>query len=78
MDNHLVLRMILSGIPIDEPFLQGRLSVYMNEERKGLLSGKIPIRDCYYLMGTADPTGKLKPNEVCIILYALFLLCVLI
>uniref|UniRef100_A0A1D1XGI4 RNA-dependent RNA polymerase n=1 Tax=Anthurium amnicola TaxID=1678845 RepID=A0A1D1XGI4_9ARAE len=68
MDDYLAVRMILCGIPMDEPFLQFRLSVLMAEEKKGLKEGKLPISDCYYLMGTADPTGTLKSHEVCIIL----------
>jgi RNA-dependent RNA polymerase len=39
-------------------------------ERKGLKEGRIPIDDTYYLMGTTDPTGTLKWDQVCIILYA--------
>ncbi|KAH0450783.1 hypothetical protein IEQ34_021475 [Dendrobium chrysotoxum] len=68
MDEFLVSRMILCGVPLDEPFLLSRLFVLMKEERKGLIQGKLPVDDCYYLMGTADPTGTLKHNEVCIIL----------
>ncbi|XP_028554239.1 probable RNA-dependent RNA polymerase 4 isoform X2 [Dendrobium catenatum] len=68
MDEFLVSRMILCGVPLDEPYLLSRLFVLMKEERKGLIQGKLPVDDCYYLMGTADPTGTLKHNEVCIIL----------
>ncbi|URE46877.1 RNA-dependent RNA polymerase [Musa troglodytarum] len=68
MDDFLVSRMILCGIPLDEPYLQFRLSILMREERKSLKTGKLPVTDCYYLMGTVDPTGLLKPNEVCVIL----------
>ncbi|PKA63394.1 putative RNA-dependent RNA polymerase 3 [Apostasia shenzhenica] len=68
MDDYLVSRMILCGIPLDEPFLLSRLLVLMKEERKGLIDGKLPVDDCYYLMGTADPTGTLNPDEVCIML----------
>ncbi|KAJ1687513.1 hypothetical protein LUZ63_018903 [Rhynchospora breviuscula] len=67
-NNHLTTRMIMSGMPLDEPFLHYRLGLMMGEERKGLLAGKIAISDSYYLMGTADPTGKLGPNQVCVIL----------
>ncbi|KAJ3702278.1 hypothetical protein LUZ61_005983 [Rhynchospora tenuis] len=67
-NDHLTARMIMSGMPLDEPFLQYRLGLMMGEERKGLLAGKIAISDSYYLMGTADPTGKLGPNQVCVIL----------
>lgn len=70
--------MILSGIPLEEPFLQHRLSVLVKEERKGLRGGKLSVDDCFYLMGTADPTGKLEHDEVCIILYVLsFSICIL-
>ncbi|XP_019052370.1 PREDICTED: probable RNA-dependent RNA polymerase 3 isoform X1 [Nelumbo nucifera] len=68
MDDFLVSRMILCGIPLEEPYLQTRLSVLMREERKGLKAGKIPMSECYYLMGTADPTGMLGMNEICVIL----------
>ncbi|KAI3943121.1 hypothetical protein MKW92_035353 [Papaver armeniacum] len=68
MDNFLVPRMILSGIPIDEPYLQDHLRVLMNEEKKSLMGGKLPVSECYYLMGTVDPTGILNRDEVCVIL----------
>ncbi|KAH9800957.1 putative RNA-dependent RNA polymerase 3 [Citrus sinensis] len=64
-------RMILSGISLDEPYLQHRLSILMKEEKKSLQAGKLPVTESYYLMGTVDPTGILKSNEVCIILYAI-------
>ncbi|XP_020528669.1 probable RNA-dependent RNA polymerase 5 isoform X2 [Amborella trichopoda] len=67
-DNLLVARMIFCGLPLEEPYLQHRLSILMKEERKGLKEGKVLLPNSYYLMGTADPTGKLKGNEVCIIL----------
>ncbi|KAK2633172.1 hypothetical protein EUGRSUZ_L00426 [Eucalyptus grandis] len=62
-------RMILSGIPLDETYLQNRLSILMNDEKKSLKGGRIHIPDSYYLMRAADPTGILKSDEVCIILY---------
>ncbi|KAI3945282.1 hypothetical protein MKX01_035043, partial [Papaver californicum] len=68
MDNFLIPRMILSGIPIDEPYLQDHLRVLMNEEKKSLKGGKLPVSECYYLMGTVDPTGILNRDEVCVIL----------
>ncbi|OVA20232.1 RNA-dependent RNA polymerase [Macleaya cordata] len=68
MDDFLVPRMILCGIPIHEPYLQERLSVLMREERKSLKGGKLPLSECYYLMGTADPTGTLNKDQVCVIL----------
>lgn len=71
MDDFLVARMILSGIPLDESYLQYRLSMLLREEKKSLKSGRLHVPDCYYLMGTADPTGTLESDEVCIILYVL-------
>ncbi|KAK3433316.1 hypothetical protein EUGRSUZ_D00867 [Eucalyptus grandis] len=59
-DGFTAARMILSGIPLDETYLQNRLSILMNDEKKSLKGGRIPIPDSYYLMGTADPTGILK------------------
>ncbi|XP_071715464.1 probable RNA-dependent RNA polymerase 5 [Rutidosis leptorrhynchoides] len=67
-DSATSVAMIGSGIPLDEPYLQYRLSILVNEERKGLRSGRIPISESYYLIGTADPTGTLNPDEVCVIL----------
>ncbi|KAF6165726.1 hypothetical protein GIB67_012623 [Kingdonia uniflora] len=32
------------------------------------MEGKIHVSECYYLMGTADPTGLLNSDEVCIIM----------
>ncbi|KAK9715398.1 hypothetical protein RND81_06G162200 [Saponaria officinalis] len=63
-----VARMILSGLPLDEPFLQHRLSMIVREERKSLKAGKIPINNSFYVMGTADPTDTLNSGEVCVIL----------
>ncbi|KAJ6993861.1 RNA-dependent RNA polymerase 5 [Populus alba x Populus x berolinensis] len=68
MDDNIVATMIGCGIPLEEPFLQHRLSILMKEEKKSLRGGKIPVPESYYLMGTADPTGLLESNEVCIIL----------
>ncbi|XP_022731132.1 probable RNA-dependent RNA polymerase 3 [Durio zibethinus] len=68
MDDLSAAKMILSGIPLDESYLQYRMSIMLNEERKGLLGGKLPITESYYLMGTVDPSGVLESDEVCIIL----------
>ncbi|XP_042485200.1 probable RNA-dependent RNA polymerase 5 [Macadamia integrifolia] len=68
MDDLLAARMILCGIPLDEPYLQCHLPVLAKEEKKGLKGGKLPISECFNLMGTADPTGTLKRDEVCVIL----------
>ena len=81
MDNDFtVARRISCGIPLEEPYLQYRLSVLMKEQKKSLKGGKIYIPECYYLMGTTDPTGKLESDQVCIFLYVLLLeyICLLI
>jgi len=67
MDEYNAAGMILCGIPLDEPFLQYRLSILAREERKKLRGGRLYIPDCFYLMGTVDPTGCLKKGQVCII-----------
>lgn len=70
MDDYNALQMIMSGIPLDEPHLKDRLSILLNTEKNDLKAGKLLVTESYYLMGTVDPTGKLKQNEVCVILYA--------
>lgn len=68
MDDSMSARMILSGIqPEDDAYLQYQLAIMTREEREGIKLGRIPIDESYYLMGTTDPTGTLKPNEVCVI-----------
>lgn len=67
-DSATSVAMIGSGIPLNEPYLQYRLGILAVEERKGLRGGKIPINESYYLIGTADPTGTLNSDEVCVIL----------
>ncbi|KAG5565005.1 hypothetical protein RHGRI_001021 [Rhododendron griersonianum] len=68
-DDFIVARLILSGVPLNEPYLQYRLSVLAKEERKALKGGRLPIRESFYLTGTTDPTGILESHEVCVILY---------
>ncbi|XP_074344092.1 putative RNA-dependent RNA polymerase 5 [Apium graveolens] len=67
-DDCTTARIILSGVPLDEPCVQHRLSHLAFSERKGLREGRLPISESYFLMGTADPTGLLNSNEVCVIL----------
>ncbi|KAK6786488.1 hypothetical protein RDI58_015013 [Solanum bulbocastanum] len=67
-DDCLTARMISSGIPLNKPHLHARLSRLAKIERTKLRGGKLPISDSFYLMGTADPTGVLESNEVCVIL----------
>ncbi|KAL1532896.1 RNA-directed RNA polymerase [Salvia divinorum] len=61
-------RMICSGVPLDEPFLQHCLRNLESSERTKLKEGRIPVNESFYLMGTADPTGVLQNDEVCVIL----------
>jgi RNA-dependent RNA polymerase len=69
MDDAMSARMILSGIrPEDDAYLKHQLDAMIREEKEGVKLGRIPIDESYSLMGTTDPTGTLKPNEVCIIL----------
>ncbi|XP_021723710.1 probable RNA-dependent RNA polymerase 3 [Chenopodium quinoa] len=66
-DEFTIARMILSGIPLHEPYIQTRLSFLTNHQNKSLKEGKLPISESFYLMGTADPTDTLRSGEVCII-----------
>ncbi|GMY36155.1 probable RNA-dependent RNA polymerase 5, partial [Fagus crenata] len=68
MDDFSAARMILCGIPLDESYLQHRLSFLMKEEKKSLRGGKLHVPECCYLMGTVDPTGLLESDQVCVIL----------
>jgi RNA-dependent RNA polymerase len=47
----------------------------MKEENNSLRKGRLYIPDSFNLMGTADPTGTLEKDEVCVILYVSFLAC---
>ncbi|TKY44577.1 RNA-dependent RNA polymerase 4 [Spatholobus suberectus] len=67
MDEYNAAGMVLCGIPLDEPFLQYHLSILAKEEKKRLRGGRLYMPDCFYLMGTVDPTGCLETNQVCII-----------
>lgn len=71
-DDFITANMILSGVPLDDPCVQHRLSHLAFLERKGLREGKLPISDSFFLMGTADPSGLLNRDEVCVILYVYF------
>ncbi|KAG2570673.1 hypothetical protein PVAP13_7KG095700 [Panicum virgatum] len=68
MEDSMLELMIHSGIPLEEPHLLSRLNFIAKQEMKGFREGKLPIDECYNLMGSTDPTGTLKPNEVCVIL----------
>ncbi|KAJ7973801.1 RNA-dependent RNA polymerase [Quillaja saponaria] len=68
LDDFQVATMILSGVPLDESYVQHHLSILQKEEFKSLKGGKLHVPDCFYLMGTVDPTKRLKRDEVCIIM----------
>ncbi|KAK7272726.1 hypothetical protein RJT34_29523 [Clitoria ternatea] len=69
MDEYIAAEMILCGIPLDEPYLRSHLSVLARKEKKRLRAGRLYVPDCFYLMGTVDPTPTrcLQENQVCII-----------
>ena len=68
MDDAMTARMLLSGIrPEDDAYLKHQLTIMVREEREGIKLGRIPIAESYNLKGTIDPTGTLKPHEVCVI-----------
>ena len=67
MDGFNAAAMILCGIPLDESFLQYHLTKLVKVEKNKLSQGKLYLEDCFYMMGTVDPTCSLKPNQVCII-----------
>ncbi|KAL2500917.1 putative RNA-dependent RNA polymerase 5 [Forsythia ovata] len=67
-DGFMAQRMISSGIPLNEPYLQFCLSRLVKDDKSKLKTGRIPIGESFYLMGTADPTAVLNNDEVCVIL----------
>ncbi|KAL3687085.1 hypothetical protein R1sor_013394 [Riccia sorocarpa] len=69
------LLMIAAGIPLDEPYLQRTLFDFTKGKREDLSSGRFDLPDSFFLMGTADPTGTLKRNQVAITLSEGFLCC---
>ncbi|CAH8355022.1 unnamed protein product [Eruca vesicaria subsp. sativa] len=68
MDDNNAAQMILAGIPLEEPHLKDHLSILMSTEKNDLKAGRLPVSESYYLMGTVDPTGELKKDEVCVVL----------
>ncbi|XP_021807143.1 probable RNA-dependent RNA polymerase 3 [Prunus avium] len=67
-DDFSSVKMILSGIPLEESYLQYRLSILKKAEKNSLRRGKICSAQSYMLMGTTDPTGILEKDEVAVIL----------
>ncbi|CAA3021996.1 probable RNA-dependent RNA polymerase 3 isoform X1 [Olea europaea subsp. europaea] len=67
-DGFMAQRMLSSGIPLSEPYLQQCLSRLVKDDKAKLKTGRIPISESFYVMGTADPTGRLNNDQVCVIL----------
>ncbi|PHT51980.1 putative RNA-dependent RNA polymerase 5 [Capsicum baccatum] len=67
-DASIATSMIMAGVPLTEPYLWCYLSSLAKEERNGLKSGRLPISDTFYLMGTSHLTDTLNPQEVCVVL----------
>ena len=65
----LALEMISIGLqPSQEPFLQKVISEMVKSELQRYSLGKVPVSQTAYLMGCADPTGRLERNQVAILL----------
>ncbi|CAI5506118.1 unnamed protein product, partial [Closterium sp. Naga37s-1] len=62
------LQMIASGIPLSEPYLQDALHRRVNKAAESLERGHLPAERSYYLMGVADPTASLLPDQVVVLL----------
>ncbi|KAM2419892.1 hypothetical protein EV1_026137 [Malus domestica] len=67
-DDYNTFKMISSDIPLEESYLQHRLSFLKKEENISLKRGKISSPQSYMLMGTTDPTGILEKDQVCVLL----------
>ncbi|KAL2654247.1 hypothetical protein R1flu_022375 [Riccia fluitans] len=65
--------MINAGIPLNEPFLHKNLYDLTKGRMQDVSKGKVNLPDSFYLMGTADPTGILKRNQVAISLQDAFI-----
>ncbi|CAI5463820.1 unnamed protein product [Closterium sp. Yama58-4] len=62
------MQMIASGIPLSEPYLQDALHRRVNKAAESLEKGHLPADRSYYLMGVADPTATLLPDQVVVLL----------
>ncbi|CAI5961352.1 unnamed protein product [Closterium sp. NIES-65] len=62
------LQMLASGIPLSEPYLQDALHRRVNKAAESLERGHLPAERSYYLMGVADPTASLLPDQVVVLL----------
>ncbi|BBN11259.1 hypothetical protein Mp_5g10380 [Marchantia polymorpha subsp. ruderalis] len=64
----ILLMMINARIPLTEPFLHRSLLDIVKRKLEDFTTGKVNLPESFYLMGTADPTGTLKRNQVAIVL----------
>ncbi|CAM6088897.1 unnamed protein product [Calypogeia fissa] len=58
--------MLRAGIPMNDPGLHQNLVYIIKNKFKDFAIGRVPLDGTFYVMGTADPTGTLKSNEVAI------------
>ncbi|CAM6095349.1 unnamed protein product [Calypogeia fissa] len=58
--------MLRAGIPMNDPGLHQNLVYIIKNKFKNFAIGRVPLDGTFYVMGTADPTGTLKSNEVAI------------
>ncbi|GJP35607.1 hypothetical protein CLOM_g20104 [Closterium sp. NIES-68] len=62
------LQMLACGIPLSEPYLQDALQKRLKNAAESLEKGHVAAERSYYLMGVADPTGTLQPDQVVVLL----------
>ncbi|CAI5977701.1 unnamed protein product [Closterium sp. NIES-65] len=68
-DVQLACRMLLSSVDLRDAFIQRVLWRLQYAHIQGLASGKVEVPHCYYLMGVADPSNTLAPNEIVVLLH---------
>ncbi|CAI5476394.1 unnamed protein product [Closterium sp. Yama58-4] len=67
-DVQLACRMLLSTVDLRDAFIQRVLWRLQYSHIQSLASGKVEVPHCYYLMGVADPSNTLAPNEIVVLL----------
>ncbi|KAI4350803.1 hypothetical protein L6164_005218 [Bauhinia variegata] len=73
LSRNLIALLSYGGVPneyfldILKSALEEAESVFFSK-RAALRAGKLHVSNCYYLMGTVDPTKRLRRDQVCIIL----------
>ncbi|GBG91179.1 hypothetical protein CBR_g52061, partial [Chara braunii] len=63
-----LLDMLFSEFQPGEPFLKRSIENYLRLELKRISRGKLRLPNSYSLIGVADFTGRLQPNEVIVIM----------